>query len=76
MNLLIVLKILGVLLLCEAAALLPSVAVAVIYQEAAVYAFIKTIVIAAFLGFLLYSIKPQDKMIRYKEGFAIVSSAG
>ncbi|HAA37694.1 MAG TPA: potassium transporter KefA [Firmicutes bacterium] len=73
MNLLIVLKILGVLLLCEAAALLPSVAVAVIYQEAAVYAFIKTIVIAAFLGFLLYSIKPQDKMIRYKEGFAIVS---
>ncbi|HZK23947.1 MAG TPA: TrkH family potassium uptake protein [Oscillospiraceae bacterium] len=73
MNSLIVLKTLGILLLCESVAMLPSVAVAIIYKETAISAFIITILIAAVVGFLLYLIKPKEKMIRYKEGFAIVS---
>lgn len=72
MNFLMVLKVLGILLLCDAVAMLPSVAVALIYHEP-VYAFWLSILITAIAGLILVSIKAEEKVIRYKEGFAIVS---
>ncbi|MCR3922909.1 MAG: TrkH family potassium uptake protein, partial [Firmicutes bacterium] len=73
MNSLIVLKILGILLLCESVAMLPAIVVAIIYQENTIIAFVITVAISTVLGLLFYSIKPKENMIRYKEGFAIVS---
>ncbi len=72
MNFLIVLKVLGILLLCDAAAMLPSVVIALIYHES-VYAFLLSILITAITGLLLFSVKVKENIIRYKEGFAIVS---
>ncbi|MDW7683809.1 MAG: TrkH family potassium uptake protein [Bacillota bacterium] len=73
MNSLIVLKVLGILLLCESAAMLPAVFVAVIYGENTIYGFLLSIVITAVVGLLLFSVKVKENIIRYKEGFAIVS---
>jgi len=73
MNSLIVLRTLGMLLLCEAVAMFPSVVVALIYRENTVYAFVVSIVITAVIGLMLYSIRVKNKIIRYKEGFAIVT---
>lgn len=73
MNSLIVLRILGILLLCESVTLLPSIVVAIIYGENTIPAFLITISIAVVLGLLFNTLKPKENMIRYKEGFAIVS---
>lgn len=73
MNFLIVLRTLGMLLLCEAVTMLPSVIVALIYGEGTVTAFTASIVITALLGYILFSVKVKNNIIRYKEGFAIVS---
>lgn len=73
MNSLIVLKTLGMLLLCEAATMLPSVIVAIVYGEDTIFAFLSSIAIAAAIGLVLFSIRVKDKIIRYKEGFAIVT---
>ncbi len=73
MNLLIVLKTLGILLLGESASMLPALFVAVIYGENTIFPFIISILITALVGFALFSVKIKDNMIRYKEGFAIVS---
>jgi trk system potassium uptake protein TrkH len=73
MNSMIVLKTLGMLLLCEAATMLPSVIVAAINGEHAVFAFLGSMAIAAAIGLALFPIRVKDKIIRYKEGFAIVT---
>jgi trk system potassium uptake protein TrkH len=73
MNSLIVLRTLGMLLLCEAVTMLPSVIVALIYGENAVFAFLISMTITAAIGLALFSIRVRNKIIRYKEGFAIVS---
>ena len=73
MNSLIVLRTLGMLLLCEAVTMLPSVIVAVIYGEDAVFAFLGPMAIAAAAGLALFSIRVKNRIIRYKEGFAIVT---
>ncbi len=73
MNLLIVLRTLGMLLLCEAVTMIPSVIVALVYGEDTVSAFTVSIVATALLGFALFSVKVKNNIIRYKEGFAIVS---
>lgn len=73
MNFLIVLKVLGILLLCESVAMLPSVLVAIIYGENTIFAFLLSILITAIIGLLFFSVKAKDNIIRYKEGFAIVS---
>ncbi|HZX46165.1 MAG TPA: TrkH family potassium uptake protein [Clostridia bacterium] len=73
MNSLIVLKTLGMLLLCEAATMLPSVIVAAINGEHTVFAFLGSMAIAAAIGLALFSLRAKDKIIRYKEGFAIVT---
>lgn len=73
MNSLIVLKTLGTLLLCETAALLPSVAIALVYGEDTVYAYAASIAITVLIGLTLASLSVKDRIIRYKEGFAIVT---
>jgi trk system potassium uptake protein TrkH len=73
MNSLIVLRTLGMLLLCEAVAMLPPVAVALIYSEDTVFAFLISIAVAVIIGLMLFSIRAKNKIIRYKEGFAIVT---
>ncbi|NLZ38258.1 MAG: TrkH family potassium uptake protein [Firmicutes bacterium] len=73
MNFSIVIKNLGMLLLCEAAAMLPSVFLAFYYQESTISAFLYAIIIAVFFGLLFYSLKVKENIIRYKEGFAIVT---
>lgn len=73
MNLPIVLKILGILLLCESASMLPALLVAVLYGENTICAFLFSILLTAMVGLLFFSIKVKENIIRYKEGFAIVS---
>ena len=73
MNLSMVLNTVGILLLCESAAMLPSLFIAVIYGENTIFAFIYAILITAIAGFSFFSVKPKENIIRYKEGFAIVS---
>ncbi|NLP37355.1 MAG: TrkH family potassium uptake protein [Firmicutes bacterium] len=73
MNLLVVVKVLGMLLLCEAVAMLPSLVVALIYGENTVWAFMISVLITASLGLLFFKVKVKENVIRYKEGFAIVT---
>jgi trk system potassium uptake protein TrkH len=61
------------LLLCEAVTMLPPVVVALIYREDTITAFLASIAITALLGAGLFSIRVKNKIIRYKEGFAIVT---
>jgi trk system potassium uptake protein len=73
MNYGMVLKNLGILLICEAISLLPSLIVAFIYKDGDASAFIYTIVILIFIGLLAVIKKPKSKLLHAKEGFAIVA---
>lgn len=73
MNSKIVLKNLGIILICEALLMLLSLAVAVIYQGGDAPAFIYTIVITLATGLALNLIKPDHSSLYAKEGIAIVS---
>ena len=61
MNSLIVLRILGVLLLCESVAMLPSIFIALIYGEDTVLAFGVSILITATVGYLLFLFKAKAR---------------
>lgn len=73
MNFAMVLKNLGTLLICEALALLPSMMVAFIYKEDDIWAFLYTIIIVTILGIGLFSIRPKNRGLYVKDGFAIVA---
>ncbi|NLN06382.1 MAG: TrkH family potassium uptake protein [Firmicutes bacterium] len=73
MNLRLVIRALGVLLLCEAAAMLPAVLISRGYGEDTVPALLLSILVTAVAGILLCLPQVKDKVIRYKEGFAIVT---
>lgn len=73
MNYKMVLKSLGVLLVCEAALMLPSLAVAMIYKDTGFTAFAYTIIILLFLGLPLIRLRPYSTNIYAKDGFAIVA---
>ncbi|MDK2799948.1 MAG: trk/ktr system potassium uptake protein [Clostridiales bacterium] len=74
MNFAMVLKNLGILLVCEALAMLPSLAVAIIYNGNDITAFIYTIIILLIVGALItIAIKPKNKNIYPRDGFAIVA---
>jgi len=72
MNFRIVLKTLGILLHCEAGAMLPSLAVAVYYRGSDIKAFAVTILLLMICGTLLVLIKPKVKEMYARDGFAIV----
>lgn len=72
MNFSMVLKSLGILLICEAIAMFPSLIVAVLYEGNDVMSFVYSIFIIVFVGCMGLLIKPKNKNIYARDGFAIV----
>lgn len=73
MNYVMVLKNLGTLLICEAIAIFPSLLVSIIYKENDVKSFLYTIIILLVFGLSSLVIKPKNKAVYPREGFAIVA---
>ena len=68
----VIIKTLGKIILFEAAALLPSLFIALYSGQGDFYAFLLSIIIIAAIGGLCLLSKPKKDAINYKEGFAIV----
>ena len=75
MNRKMVLFILGRILMVEAALMLPSVAVGIIYWEGATTSFIAPIIALVALGLALGLKKPKNREIYARDGFFIVACA-
>ncbi|MBR7101278.1 MAG: TrkH family potassium uptake protein [Clostridia bacterium] len=75
MNRRMVFYILGKILMVEAALMLPSVIVGIVYGEKATLSFALPIVALALCGFLLSFKKPENREIYARDGFFIVASA-
>lgn len=73
MNLKIVLRSLGMLLVCESLTLLPPTIVSLIYKDGDFSAFLYTILLILFFGIPMMLIKPQNNNIFPKDGFTIVA---
>ena len=73
MNYSIVLKIVGLLLLFEAALMIPAQLISVYYDQSDKGAFFYSILLIAIIGFLLTRVKTTNKRIKTKEGLAIVA---
>ncbi|MEA4825211.1 MAG: TrkH family potassium uptake protein [Clostridium sp.] len=73
MNFGMVLRSLGILLICEAVAMVPSLLVAFIYGQNDASAFIITIVMLLAFGIIAATTKPKSKNIYARDGFAIVA---
>jgi hypothetical protein len=74
MNKHLVVRLLGAILLIEALAMLPSLAVALVYRDGDAMAFVKTIalLLASGLPMWLFSM-PQERNLRAREGFVTVA---
>ena len=75
MNGKLIISVLGKLLVLEAALMLPSLAVSMIYQEGDALSFVYTILLILACGLPAMLQKPTSKDIRAKEGLVVVSSA-
>lgn len=73
MNIKLIAKVIGQLLLIEAAALTLPLLVSLYYGEASALAFVETIFICLLVGGLLSYIKPKNQRIKIKEGLVIVT---
>lgn len=73
MNFRMILKSLGMVLLIEAACMLPSIVISLIYRQNDFKAFLVTMVILLAVSFILHRIKPATTDIYARDGFAIVS---
>lgn len=73
MHINLVLKTLGLVLLLEAAAMVPSFFVGIIYQEANLMPFVVGIGAAGLVGLGLYLVPIRNKNVGYREGFAIAT---
>lgn len=73
MNYGMVIKNLGIVLVCEGLAMFPSLMVALIYGENSAWAFFYTILLLLIIGITVGFIKPKNKGVYVKEGFAIVA---
>jgi trk system potassium uptake protein TrkH len=73
MNYRIVSKIIGVLLMLEALMMVPSLIISIIYKEHDSVVFAMIIPLIALVGFLLSKIQCETKLIKVREGFAIVA---
>lgn len=73
MNYSMVLKNLGILLVCEALAMIPSLGVALWYKGDDIAAFLYTIGVLLLIGLVTMFIKPKNKTIYGRDGFAIAS---
>lgn len=75
MNFRMILKSLGMVLLVEAACMVPSLVVSLIYGQNDTQAFLISILILLAVGLFLQRIKPKTTDIYARDGFAIVSLA-
>lgn len=73
MNISIVCKIVGLLLLFEAALMIPAQLISLYFNESDKSAFFYSIVVIAFIGFLLSRVKATNNRIKIREGLAIVA---
>lgn len=73
MQLLVIQRILGLLLMIFSSTLLPPIAIELIYQDGAVLPFIESFTLTLVGGMLLYlPVKGQKKELRLRDGFLIV----
>lgn len=72
MNYRIVSKVLGNLLILEALLMIPALLVSVIYRQSDVFAFLISIALMVIVGFTMSKLGSPIKMIKTKEGLAIV----
>lgn len=73
MNFRAVLRSLGILLICEAVSMLPSLFVSILYDGYDTEAFIYSIVFTLVVGLIFSSIRPKNDTIYSRDGFAIVA---
>ena len=73
MNVAMISKNLGILLLVEAASMIPSLLVSVIYNQYDIMSFIITIMLMIVIGFVMYKIPAKNKNFFTRDGFAVVS---
>ena len=72
MNTKLVFRVLGLLLICEAVLLIPSLAVALYYHEAAAVSFLYTMLICAAVGIVpTFALRPARKDMNAKDGMAV-----
>ncbi|WP_027364592.1 TrkH family potassium uptake protein [Desulfotruncus alcoholivorax] len=75
MNTSLILRTLGLVLLCEAGAMLPSLGIALFLGEADYLAFAISIFFIAIAGFILARTRIESSVVGYREGF-IIATAG
>lgn len=73
MNYAMVLKNLGILLICETIAMFPSLLVSIGHKGTDEMAFVFTMAITGILGFLTLLIKPRNKNLYARDGFAVAA---
>ncbi len=73
MNFRVVLRVLGILLICEALLMLPSLAVATYYNGTDIQAFALSILITGMAGVPLTFLKTGSRSMYARDGFAIVA---
>ena len=73
MNYAMVLKNLGILLICESIAMVPSLMVAIGYKGNDIMSFVYTIALTGILGSLALLIKPKNNRLYARDGFAITA---
>lgn len=73
MNFSMIFKSLGLVMIVEAACMLPSLLVSLLYKQTDFLSFVITLFALIILGLALYSIKARHNNIYARDGFAIVS---
>ncbi len=68
----VVLRVLSLLIIIEAAAMTPSLGMAVYYGEGDITAFVVSIAVTLLVGLVGYRLAPRGGVVRYREGFMIV----
>ncbi len=73
MNKHLIMRTLGLVLLCEAGAMIPSLVISLYYGEQDKLAFLISIAIVSTLGFILVKRPVETRDVGYREGFAIAT---
>lgn len=73
MNFRMIIKNLGIVLIVEAACMLPSLFVAILYNENDKMGFILSILVLTVIGFTMFKVPTPNKILYARDGFAIVS---
>jgi len=71
----LIIRTLGLVLICEAGAMLPSFFISLYYGESDMLPFLYSILLLAAPGFLLTLVRVKNKDVGHREGFAIATMA-